>query len=181
MRVSEFLSGRVIVKVGDITEEVVDAIVNAANSTLLGGGGVDGAIHSAGGPAIYEECLKIRETKFPEGLPTGRAVITTAGNLPSRYVIHTVGPIYGAHSGKEEELLAAAYTNSLRLAASHKLATIAFPSISTGVYRFPKPRAAEVSSQAIAEVLSEDSSLTEVRLVFFHSSDAEIFLDHAAF
>jgi O-acetyl-ADP-ribose deacetylase (regulator of RNase III) len=181
MKLSVFLSGRVIVKVGDITMEAVDAIVNAANSTLLGGGGVDGAIHSAGGPAIYEECLKIRETQLPDGLPTGQAVITTAGNLPSRHVIHTVGPIYGTHRGKDDELLAAAYINSLSLAASHQLTSIAFPSISTGAYRFPKARAAEISSRAIAEILSASDSIAEVRLVFFHSRDAEIFLEHSAF
>src|SRR4051812_34602223 len=103
---------RIIAKVGDITREDVDAIVNAANSSLLGGGGVDGAIHRAGGPAILEACRALRSTRFPKGLPVGEAVITTAGRLPARHVIHTVGPIYGEHGGKEPRLLAACYANS---------------------------------------------------------------------
>ena len=119
-----FLGGRVVVVVGDITRENVDAIVNAANSTLMGGGGVDGAIHSAGGPAILDACRKIRRTSCPDGLPTGEAVITRAGNLPAQYVIHTVGPVYGRHDGHEAQLLAACYQNSLHLAASHSLASI---------------------------------------------------------
>src|SRR5947208_2487735 len=112
MVLEEFLSGRVIVKVGDTTVESVDAIVNAANSSLLGGGGVDGAIHAKGGPEILNECREIRRSRYPQGLPTGEAVITTAGKLPSRYVIHTVGPIYGQHDSKEADLLAACYSNS---------------------------------------------------------------------
>src|SRR5438045_9425035 len=106
---NEFLDGRVRVVVGDITKQETDAIVNAANSSLMGGGGVDGAIHRAGGPRILEECLEIRHSEYPEGLPTGRAVITTAGLLPARYVIHTVGPVYGREGGRESELLAACY------------------------------------------------------------------------
>ena len=117
---------RLIVKSGDITKEVADAIVNAANSTLLGGGGVDGAIHRAGGTAILEECKRIRATTYPDGLPTGEAVITTAGDLPSKYVIHTVGPIYGRHGGREADLLAACYHNSVYLAVEHGLRSIAF-------------------------------------------------------
>src|SRR3989442_4393872 len=112
-----FIEGRVSVVVGDITKQDVEAIVNAANSSLLGGGGVDGAIHRAGGPAILEECREIRRTRFPQGLPTGEAVVTTGGNLPALYVIHTVGPIYREHGGKEAELLANCYHNSLTLAA----------------------------------------------------------------
>src|ERR687896_1464168 len=107
---------------GDITREEVDAVVNAANSSLLGGGGVDGAIHRAGGPSILEECREIRRTRYPEGLPAGEAVITTAGRLPARHVIHTVGPVYGQEVGREAEMLAAAYRNSLALAAAHALA-----------------------------------------------------------
>src|SRR5687768_15655146 len=114
-----FLDGLVHVVVGDITSQTVDAIVNAANSTLMGGGGVDGAIHRAGGPTILEECKEIRRTQFPEGLPSGEAVITSAGNLPSKFVIHTVGPVYGRHGGEEAALLAACYTNSLQLAIRH--------------------------------------------------------------
>src|SRR5438105_11086863 len=134
---------------GDITKIKADAIVNAANSSLLGGGGVDGAIHRAGGPAILEECREIRRTRFPEGLPTGEAVITTGGKLPALYVIHTVGPIYGEHRGREAELLANCYHNSLTLAVEKNLASIAFPAISTGVYGYPLEEAAEVASKAI--------------------------------
>src|SRR3712207_3657547 len=107
-----FLEGRVQVVVGDITRQTTDAVVNAANSTLLGGGGVDGAIHRAGGAQILEECRRLRQTRYPDGLPTGEAVITTGGNLAARYVIHTVGPIWGQHAGREAELLAASYRNS---------------------------------------------------------------------
>src|SRR5882724_9636417 len=116
-----FLDDRVKVVVGDITKQEVDAIVNAANSTLLGGGGVDGAIHRVGGPVILEQCREIRSTLYPRGLPTGEAVITTAGGLPAQHVIHTVGPIYGRHDGREPELLAACYRSSLDLALKHSL------------------------------------------------------------
>jgi O-acetyl-ADP-ribose deacetylase len=176
MILDQFLDGRVIVKVGDITEEETDAIVNAANSTLLGGGGVDGAIHRKGGPQILKECQEIRLTTYPNGLPTGEAVITSGGNLKARFVIHTVGPIYGHHAGREDELLANAYRNSLRLAAENNLRTIAFPSISTGAFSFPSSRAAEVSSQAIKEFLNEPSTIETVNLVFFLLRDGETFL-----
>src|SRR5499433_2061737 len=116
-----FLAGKVLVKVGDLTKENVDAIVNAANGTLLGGGGVDGAIHRAGGPEILAACRHIRSQRYPDGLPTGHAVITPGGRLPARHVIHTVGPIYGQHRGEEARLLAACYENSLALAAAHAL------------------------------------------------------------
>ena len=173
-----FLEDRVVVVVGDLTRENVDAIVNAANSSLLGGGGVDGAIHRAGGPQILQECREIRKTRYPDGLPTGEAVITSGGNLPARYVIHTVGPIYGNDPEREAELLAAAYRNSLTLAVQHAFASIAFPSISTGVYGYPKPEAAAVSSRTIKEFLSLDQSIQQVRLVFFHDADARVFLEH---
>jgi O-acetyl-ADP-ribose deacetylase (regulator of RNase III) len=176
-----FLGGRVQVLVGDITKQDVDAIVNAANSTLLGGGGVDGAIHRAGGPAILEECREIRRTRYPDGLPTGEAVITTAGNLPALYVIHTVGPIYGRHNGEEAELLANCYRNSLMLAVQHNLASIAFPAISTGAFGYPPAEAAAVSSAAIEEFLLADHQLREVRLVFFKPRDAETFLQNQKF
>src|SRR5205809_2020912 len=129
-----FLGGRLVVIVGDITQQENDAIVNAANSSLMGGGGVDGAIHRAGGPAILEACREIRRTRYPDGLPTGEAVITRAGNLPVQYVIHTVGPVYGRDDGREPELLAACYRNSLALAVQYSLARIAFPAISTGAF-----------------------------------------------
>lgn len=173
-----FLADRVVVVVGDLTRENVDAIVNAANSSLLGGGGVDGAIHRTGGPQILQECREIRKTRYPDGLPTGEAVITSGGNLPARYVIHTVGPIYGNDPEREAELLASAYRNSLNLAVQHALTSIAFPSISTGVYGYPKPEAAAVSSRAIREFLSLDQSIRQVRLVFFHDADARVFLEH---
>jgi O-acetyl-ADP-ribose deacetylase (regulator of RNase III) len=162
-----------VVRVGDITREAVDAIVNAANSGLLGGGGVDGAIHRAGGPAILAACQRIRDSEYPEGLPTGRAVITTGGDLPAKRVIHTVGPVYGRHGGEEARLLAACYRNSIALAAAHKLATLAFPAISTGVYGYPKDEAAEVSLAAITGALEEHSAIREVRLVFFSAGDAQ--------
>jgi O-acetyl-ADP-ribose deacetylase len=176
-----FLDGRVRVGLGDITREAVDALVNAANSTLLGGGGVDGAIHRAGGPSILEECREIRRTRHPGGLPTGEAVITTAGLLPARHVIHTVGPIYGRESGREAELLAAAYRNSLALAAAHALASVAFPSISTGAYSYPREAAATVASRSIAEFLDEDETIKEVRLVFFSKGDMNVFLRNHQF
>src|SRR6476660_8291057 len=130
----EFLNNRVIVTVGDITQQDTDAIVNAANASLLGGGGVDGAIHRAGGDEILEECKEIRRTRFPNGLPTGEAVITTGGKLAALYVIHTVGPIFGEHRGKEAELLANCYHNSLTLAVEKNLNSVSFPAISTGVF-----------------------------------------------
>ena len=176
-----FLNGRVVVIVGDITRQDVDAIVNAANSTLLGGGGVDGAIHRAGGPSILEACREIRRTQYPKGLPTGEAVITTAGNLPARYVIHTVGPIYGQHDGREAELLAACYRNSLQLAVNQSLTSIAFPAISTGAFGYPTSEAAAVSSAAVAEFLASDQTMREVRLVFFQNRDAEAFLKNHTF
>lgn len=176
-----FLNGRVVVKVGDITKEDVDAIVNAANSSLMGGGGVDGAIHRAGGPEILGECKEIRQTRYPEGLPTGEAVITTAGKMAAKHIIHTVGPVYGRGGKDKAELLAACYRNSLTLAAKKGLRTIAFPAISTGVYGYPLEEAAQVSSQTVAKFLESDSSIKEVRLVFFSRSDAEIFLKNQAF
>ena len=164
---------RLLVKVGDITREAVDAIVNAANSSLMGGGGVDGAIHRAGGPEILAACRRIRESTYPNGLPTGEAVITTGGRLPAKYVIHTVGPIYGQHHGEEARLLASCYTTAIALAASHGLATIAFPAISTGVYGYPKDEAARVSRAAVELALAEHAIIEEVRLVFFSEGDAE--------
>ena len=163
---------RIVVKVGDITREDVDAIVNAANSSLMGGGGVDGAIHRAGGPEILAACRRIREERYPDGLPTGHAVITPAGRMPARHVIHTVGPVYGQHRGEEARLLAACYENSLALAAAHALSTVAFPAISTGVYGYPKDEAARVSVAAIALALESHAAIREVRLVYFSESDA---------
>jgi O-acetyl-ADP-ribose deacetylase (regulator of RNase III) len=165
---------RIVIKVGDLTREDVDAIVNAANSSLLGGGGVDGAIHRAGGPDLTEACRQLRRTQYPDGLPTGQAVITTGARLPARHVIHTVGPIYGRHRGEEASLLAACYENSLALAAKHGLSSIAFAAISTGVYGYPKDQAAQVSRAAIERALAAHAGIKEVRLVFFSEEDAQI-------
>ena len=176
-----FCQERVVVKVGDITKEAVDAIVNAANGTLMGGGGVDGAIHRAGGPEILAACKEIRRMQFPDGLPTGQAVITTGGKLPAKYVIHTVGPVYGRGGADKADLLAACYFNSLSLATSHQLKSIAFPAISTGVYGYPLAEAAAVSSRTIEQFLSVDKSIATVNLVFFAAGDAELFLKNHCF
>ncbi len=173
-----FLGGRLIVKRGDITEEEVDAIVNAANWTLLGGGGVDGAIHKRGGPAIYKACQELRDTQYPNGLPTGRAVITTAGDLTAKYVIHTVGPIYGRHDGQEPDILADCYRNSVDLAIENHLTSIAFPSISTGAYGFPKHEAAKIVGMTINELLAWHLGI-EIRLIFFSSADIVTFARHS--
>jgi O-acetyl-ADP-ribose deacetylase (regulator of RNase III) len=176
-----FLQARVVVKVGDITKEAVDAIVNAANGSLMGGGGVDGAIHRAGGPAIKKECAQIRAAEYPDGLPTGRAVVTTAGKLPAKYVIHTVGPVYGRGGADKAKLLADCYTNSLTLGVKKGLQTIAFPAISTGIYGYPLDEAASVSSGAIEAFLTADKIIREVRLIFFSPGDVDVFLSHHAF
>ena len=176
-----FVNGRVVVKVGDITKEDAEAVVNAANSSLMGGGGVDGAIHRAGGPEILKECKEIRQTRYPDGLPTGEAVMTAAGKMVAKNVIHTVGPVYGRGGKEKAERLASCYLNSLKLAAKKGLKTVAFPAISTGVYGYPQDEAARVSSQAIEKFLRSDSSLEEVRLVFFSREDAKIFLQNHSF
>ncbi len=176
-----FVDGRVVVLVGDLTRQEVDAVVNAANSTLMGGLGVDGAIHRAGGTRILEECRELRRTMFPDGLPAGKAVITTGGQLPARFVIHTVGPIYGQHGGQEAVVLAECYRSSLSLAAERGLRSIAFPAISTGAYGYPRALAAAVASRAIEEFLRDDERLAEVRLVFFARDDAEVFLKSHGF
>src|SRR2546422_9636378 len=144
-------SARLTLEAGDITEQHVDAIVNAANPTLLGGGGVDGGIHRRGGPAILEECKAIVARQG--GCPTGEAVITTGGRLPARFVIHTVGPVWSGGRRGEDDLLAAAYRNSLRLASERDLTTIAFPSIATRAYRFPIERAAGIALSTVAGML----------------------------
>lgn len=150
---------------GDITREEVDAIVNAANSTLMGGGGVDGAIHRVGGPQILEECKQIRAMQGQ--LPAGQAVITGGGNLKAQYVIHTVGPIWRNGSCNEEETLASAYRESLKLAAQYELKTVSFPSISTGAYGFPIDKAAPIAVSTAQSFLQEDNSVEEVRFVLF--------------
>ena len=180
-QLESFLGGRVVLVVGDITRQDVTAIVNAANSTLLGGGGVDGAIHRAGGPEILKECQQIRRSVYPDGLPAGQAVITTGGNLPAKYVIHTVGPIYGRQPEREAELLAACYQNSLLLARQHGVLSIAFPSISTGAYGYPKTEAAKIASTTIKDFLSADQQIQQVRLVFFQERDARVFREYHEF
>ncbi|HKF26530.1 MAG TPA: O-acetyl-ADP-ribose deacetylase [Candidatus Acidoferrum sp.] len=167
--------------IGDIPSQAVDAIVNAANSTSLGGGGVDGAIHRRGRERILEECRQLRASRFEHGLPTGEAVLTTAGKLPARYVIHTVGPVCRANSEPDAERLAACYRNALGLAAERKLRLIAFPAISTGAYGYPRELAAPVVSAAIETFLARPTSLADLRLVFFDSEDRQVFLHHQVF
>jgi O-acetyl-ADP-ribose deacetylase (regulator of RNase III) len=162
---------RIVLVQGDITEQRVDAIVNAANPSLMGGGGVDGAIHRKGGPAILEGCREIRRTRFPEGLPTGEAVATGAGELPARWVIHTVGPVYSG-SPRDHELLAGCHIRALKIADELGASTIAFPAISTGVYGYPLEEAAPV---AISAVGSAETKVAEVRFVLFGRDAYEAF------
>jgi O-acetyl-ADP-ribose deacetylase (regulator of RNase III) len=157
---------RIVPVEGDITEQRVDAIVNAANATLLGGGGVDGAIHRRGGPSILEACRRIRSTEWPDGLPTGRAVATTGGDLPARWVIHTVGPVY-AREEDPATLLSSCHTESLRVADELEAGVVAFPAISTGVYGYPIDEAARVAVEAVR---TADTSVREVRFVLFDAT-----------
>lgn len=156
---------------GDITEQEVDAMVNAANSSLMGGGGVDGAIHRKGGPAILEECKRIRAERLPDGLPTGQAVATTAGNLPARWVIHTVGPVYAKREDRSG-LLASCHVDSLRVADELGVRTVAFPAISTGVYGYPVEEAAPVAVEAVR---TANTSVEEVRFVLFDQATHRAF------
>lgn len=156
---------------GNITEQEVDALVNAANSTLMGGGGVDGAIHRRGGPAILEECRRLREERYPDGLPTGQAVATTAGNLPARWVIHTVGPVYSKGEDRSG-LLASCHIESLKVADELGATTVAFPAISTGAYSYPVEEAARV---ALAAVHEADTRVREVRFVLFDEASHRAF------
>ena len=176
-----FVGDRVRVVAGDITKQKVDALVNAANSSLRGGGGVDGAIHEAGGPEILAACEELRRTSFPTGLPTGAAVLTTGGRLTARFVIHTVGPIKGIQPDRDAELLGLCYRNSLGLAVQQGLCSVAIPAISTGIYGYPQDQAAEVASRTILEFLQTDESLREIRLVFYTQAAAEVFLRHQVF
>ncbi|WP_341838948.1 O-acetyl-ADP-ribose deacetylase [Chitinophaga caseinilytica] len=160
---------------GDITKVKADAIVNAANTSLLGGGGVDGAIHKAGGPQILEACREIRNRQG--GCKVGEAVITTAGNLDAKFVIHTVGPVWNGGKSDEETLLANAYRNSLRLAQENGVTTIAFPNISTGIYRFPKDKAAEIAVATVREFLQEPGTLERVTFVCFDEENYQRYAD----
>lgn len=162
---------RIEVIQADITKLKVDAIVNAANSSLMGGGGVDGAIHRAGGPAILDECRKIVAKQG--GCKTGEAVITTGGNLPAKFVIHTVGPVWNGGKKNEAEKLANCYSNSLKLAVENNISTIAFPNISTGIYGYPKKEAAEVAVKATYHFLKTDNS---IQVIYFTCLDEENYM-----
>jgi O-acetyl-ADP-ribose deacetylase len=162
---------RITLARGDITEQNVDAVVNAANSSLLGGGGVDGAIHRKGGPAILEACKEVRRTRFPDGLPTGQAVATTAGELPSRWVIHTVGPVYD-RVDEAGQLLAACHAEALRVADELGAKTVAFPAISTGVFGYPVEEAASVAVDAVRDA---HTLVDEVRFVLFDDAAFDAF------
>lgn len=158
---------------GDITLQKVDAIVNAANTSLLGGGGVDGAIHFAGGPKILEECMAIRNKQG--GCKTGEAVITTGGNLASKYVIHTVGPVWNGGNSNETQLLASAYKNSLILAAKNNIKSIAFPNISTGIYNFPKQKAAMIAFNTVKEFMFDNTVIKDIYFVCFDEENYSIY------
>jgi O-acetyl-ADP-ribose deacetylase (regulator of RNase III) len=166
---------KVLLVQGDITEMDTDAIVNAANPSLMGGGGVDGAIHRKGGPKILEECKRIRATEWPDGLPTGKAVITTGGNLKAKYVIHTVGPVWRGGNKGEPKLLAEAYRNSLRLAISNGIRTIAFPSISTGAYGYPIEQACKIALTEVKEFLEKENKIDKLVFVLFTKQDLEVY------
>lgn len=165
----------ITVEQGDITKIKVDAIVNAANSSLLGGGGVDGAIHRAGGPAILEECRAIRARQG--GCPTGEAVITGAGNLPARWVVHTVGPVWQGGQQGEPALLRSCYLNALTLAAEHGAKTVAFPNISTGIFGYPKAEACAVAVAAVREFCQNNEALEAVRFVCFDPENLALYRD----
>ena len=164
---------RIICVKGDITALEVDVIVNAANNGLLGGGGVDGAIHRAGGPQILDECMAIR--KRQGGCPTGEAVITTAGQLKAKFVIHTVGPYWTGNSAEEDVLLANAYRNSLTLAVGNMAESVAFPNISTGVYKFPKERAAGIAVREVKAFIEKEPSILQVIFCCFDDENHKIY------
>jgi O-acetyl-ADP-ribose deacetylase len=167
---------RITLQQGDITEQDVAAIVNAANSTLLGGGGVDGAIHRRGGAGILEECRELRRTTWPDGVPSGHAVSTTAGRLPAHRVIHTVGPVWHGGGKGERDVLAAAYRACLDVARDERLRSIAFPSISTGAYGFPIELAAPIALATVAAgVRAAPGAFDEIRFVLFSGTDFAIY------
>jgi len=167
------MTGKIELLKGDITKVKVDAIVNAANSSLMGGGGVDGAIHRAGGPQILEECRAI--VAIQGGCKTGEAVITAGGHLPAKFVIHTVGPVWNGGKKNEQELLAACYQNSLNLAVENKLSSIAFPNISTGIYGYPKKEAAEIAITTVSFFLKQHNLVSKVYFVCFDEENYNLY------
>jgi O-acetyl-ADP-ribose deacetylase (regulator of RNase III) len=172
-KIKSEMKNLILILQGDITKLQVDAIVNAANSSLMGGGGVDGAIHRAGGPVILDEC---REIVARQGrCETGNAVITSGGNLPAKYVIHTVGPVWNGESNNEADLLRNAYLNSLKLAVENGIETIAFPNISTGIYGFPKEKAAEIAVKTVTEFLSGNEQIKTAFFVCFDQENYELY------
>jgi len=170
--------GKTTVKLvrGDITDQPVDAVVNAANSSLMGGGGVDGAIHRRGGPAIFEECERIRREEWPGGLPTGKAVITTGGSLKARYVIHTVGPIWSGGRAGESASLAECYASSLQIAVQRGLKSVAFPSISTGAYGYPIREASRTALKAVKSYVEREGAPAEVMFVLYSENDFKTYM-----
>lgn len=167
------MDNRITLLKGDITKVKADAVVNAANTSLLGGGGVDGAMHRAGGKAILDECVAIRNRQG--GCAVGEAVITTGGNLPARFVIHTVGPVWRGGNNKEDALLSNAYRNSLQLAVENGIETIAFPNISTGIYGFPKERAAAIAVRTVREFLAGTAAIKTVIFVCYDDENYNIY------
>jgi O-acetyl-ADP-ribose deacetylase (regulator of RNase III) len=168
-------AAKLVLLCGDITEQGTDAIVNAANPGLMGGGGVDGAIHKKGGADILEECKVIRETYYPDGLPAGQAIITTGGYLKAKKVIHTVGPVWHGGINNEPKVLAMAYKNCLKVALNNGIKTISFPSISTGAYGYPVEKASKIAIQAVIGFLRENKGIEEVRFILHSSYDLQIY------
>jgi len=178
MRETHVGGTRLVLVRGDITEQRVDAVVNAANSSLLGGGGVDGAIHRRGGPAILEACRALRQTRFPDGLPAGEAVATTAGDLPAKHVVHTVGPVWHGGARGEVVLLAATYRNALEAARAAGARSVAFPSISTGAYGYPVAAAARTAIATVMEFARANAgAFEEIRFVLFSAGDLEVYVE----
>jgi len=173
------LWGRTEIRVvqGDITDQDVDAVINAANSSLMGGGGVDGAIHMRGGRTILEECKRIRKEEWPSGLPAGRAIITTGGSLRARHVIHTVGPVWSGGRSGEPATLAECYSNSLGIAAQRGLRTVAFPSIATGAYGYPIREASRVALRTVKSYVESEGAPAEVTFVLYSENDFKTYME----
>ncbi len=170
----------VVIVQGDITRQDAEAIVNAANSSLMGGGGVDGAIHRAGGPSILRECREIRNKQWPDGLPTGEVAVTSAGNLKAKFVLHTVGPVWRGGTKNEENLLRKCYTNTLEICDSRKISSVSFPSISTGAYGYPIEYASRIALEAVKEyIITHETEVKEVRFILFSEPDMKIYEEAA--